>query len=134
VLREQIRTTNNETDYIVPRLAEQLRHVYKFTTIYYNGQRPRESRGAGGKAKLKFRPGVSDRKEKMGTIEMTARIVGEADKRAQACYLYLQPKEFQQLTRSNITVRVVRSAIAIPCLFFIDFYIWYFTHRKRLLT
>jgi len=121
VLREQIRTTNNETDYIVPRLAERLRHVYKFTTIYYNGRRPRESRGAGGKAKLKFRPSVSDRKEKMGTIEMTARIVGEADKRAQACYLYLQPKEFQQLIRSNITVRIVRSAIAIPCLLFIDF-------------
>lgn len=54
-------------------------------TITANGH---DTRGGSGKAKLKFRPGVSDRKEKTGTIEMTAEIVSEMNNRVQACYIY----------------------------------------------
>lgn len=52
-----------------------------------------ETRGGSGKAKLKFRPGVSDRKEKTGTIEMMAEIVNETNNRVQACCMHLWLKK-----------------------------------------
>jgi len=90
VLREQIRTTNNETSYIVGIAAGRATtgvsiNLRQFT-ITAGGH---ETRGGSGKAKLKFRLGVSDRKEKTGTIEMTAEIVGETNNCVQACCMYL---------------------------------------------
>lgn len=94
MLREQIRTTNNETSDIVSRPSRATTGVsinLRQFTITAGGH---ETRGGSGKAKLKFRPDVSDRKEKTGTIEMTAEIVGETNNRVQACCMYLRPKKF----------------------------------------
>lgn len=52
-----------------------------------------ETRGGSGKAKLKFRLGVSDRKEKTGTIEMTAEIVDETNNRVQSLLYVFVPEE-----------------------------------------
>jgi len=87
VLQEQIRTTNNETNYIViatDRATTGVSINLRQFTITADGH---DTRGGSGKAKLKFRPGVSDRKEKTGTIEMTTEIVGETNNRVQTCYI-----------------------------------------------
>jgi len=83
VLREQIRTTNNETSYTATNRATTGVSInLRQFTITAGGH---ETRGGNGKAKLKFRSGVSDRKEKTGTIEMKAEIVDETNNRMQAC-------------------------------------------------